>query len=71
MIGWDASREAKRAIDDAMPLLADASSVTVVAVNLQDNPTTDGDVPGADIAVHLARHRVDAESMTIPVSMAH
>lgn len=61
LVGWNASREAKRAIDDALPLLAAASSVTVLAVNPQKNPMAHGDVPGADIALYLARHGVKAQ----------
>jgi nucleotide-binding universal stress UspA family protein len=60
LVGWDASREATRAINDAMPLLAAAEAVTVMAVDPVDGPGGHGDVPGADIALHLARHGVKA-----------
>ncbi len=61
LVGWNASREAKRAVDDAMPLLAAASSVTVLAINPQKSPIAHGEVPGADIALYLARHGVKAQ----------
>lgn len=60
MVGWDASREATRAINDSLPLLAAAQSVTVLSVDPRSGFTGHGEVPGADIAVHLARHGVKA-----------
>ncbi len=58
IVAWNASREAARAVNDALPLLARAKSVTVLSVNPVSGATQHGDVPGADIAVHLARHGV-------------
>jgi nucleotide-binding universal stress UspA family protein len=58
LVGWDASREAARAVADAMPLLAAAESVTVLAIDPQQGPSAHGAVPGADISLHLARHGV-------------
>jgi nucleotide-binding universal stress UspA family protein len=60
LVGWDASREATRAVNDAMPLLAAAEAVTVIAVDPAAGPAGHGEVPGADIALHLARHGVTA-----------
>jgi len=62
LVAWDASREATRAINDAMPLLAGASSVTVIAID-PNGQSRDGhgEIPGADIALHLARHGVSAK----------
>jgi nucleotide-binding universal stress UspA family protein len=62
LIAWNASREAVRAIHDAMPLLERAKSVTVLSINPPGGPSADGHVPGADIALHLARHGVRAEA---------
>jgi nucleotide-binding universal stress UspA family protein len=61
LIGWDASRQATRAVNDAMPLLAAASSVTVLSIDPNQNPEDHGEIPGADITLHLARHGVAAE----------
>jgi nucleotide-binding universal stress UspA family protein len=61
LIAWNASREAARAVADAMPLLAAADRVTVLAVDPQSGPDGHGDLPGADIALHLARHEVKAQ----------
>ena len=60
LVAWDASREATRAVNDAMPFLTTASSVTVIMVDPVSNREEHGDVPGADIALHLARHGVNA-----------
>jgi nucleotide-binding universal stress UspA family protein len=61
LVAWNASREAARAIADAVPLLAAADAVTVLAVDPQPGPDGHGDLPGADIALHLARHGVKAQ----------
>jgi nucleotide-binding universal stress UspA family protein len=61
LVAWNASREAARAVADAMPLLANAEAVTVMAVDPQSGPDGHGDLPGADIALHLARHGVAAQ----------
>lgn len=61
LVAWDASREATRAVNDAMPLLAGASSVTVIAVDPKQSQDGHGEIPGADIALHLARHGVSAQ----------
>jgi nucleotide-binding universal stress UspA family protein len=58
-VAWDASREATRAVNDAIPLLASATTVTVLSVDPAIGRTEHGDVPGADIALHLARHGVN------------
>ena len=61
LIGWNASREATRAVNDAMPLLAAADVVTVLTIDAREGPDAHGELPGADISLHLARHGVKAE----------
>lgn len=61
LVGWNASREAARAVNDALPLLAQAEAVTVLAVNPRRGTGAHGEEPGADIALHLARHGVKVE----------
>lgn len=65
-VGWNASREAARAIGEAMPLLSRAERVIVMAVNPKHGVSGLGDEPGADIAKHLSRHgcRVEAARVT-------
>ncbi len=62
LIGWKSSREAARAVNDAVPLLRYAQKVTVLAINPDRGIGGDGGVPAADIALHLARHGVTAEA---------
>ena len=61
LVGWDVSREAARAVGDAMPLLARAEAVTVLTIDAEQSPFGHGGIPGADIALYLARHGVKAE----------
>ncbi len=62
LVAWNASPPATRAVNDAVPLLRRAKKVTVLAVNPDGGASGHGDVPGADIALHLARHGVKAEA---------
>lgn len=62
LVAWNATREAARAVNDALPLLAQARLVTILAVNPRHGINGHGDVPAADIALHLARHGVHAEA---------
>jgi nucleotide-binding universal stress UspA family protein len=60
LIGWNATREATRAVNDAMPLLTAADVVTVLTIDAREGPDGHGELPGADISLHLARHGVKA-----------
>jgi nucleotide-binding universal stress UspA family protein len=65
LVAWDASREAARAVNDALPLLERAKVVVVLTVNPVRRQFGHGDEPGADIALHLARHGVKVEVQRI------
>jgi nucleotide-binding universal stress UspA family protein len=56
VIGWDASREATRALHDAIPLARQSAEITLVTVDAKPGSLDHGDAPGLDIAAHLARH---------------
>jgi len=56
LVAWNATRESIRAVADAMPLLVKAEAVEVLVVDHQRHPEGHGQEPGADIALHLARH---------------
>ncbi len=58
VIGWNASREATRAISDALPLLVAAEEVHVVVVPEAKTNRLLGEDPGTDISRHLARYGV-------------
>lgn len=62
MIAWDASRLATRAVNDALPLLRRAKAVSVLAINPGRREDTHGEIPSADICLHLARHGVPSEA---------
>src|SRR6202030_2626149 len=51
----------RRAVADALPLLAKAEAVEVLVVDHQRHPAGHGPEPGADIAHHLARHGAKVE----------
>jgi nucleotide-binding universal stress UspA family protein len=44
-----------------MPLLMAADIVTVLTIDAREGPDAHGELPGADISLHLARHGVKAE----------
>jgi nucleotide-binding universal stress UspA family protein len=58
MVCWDGSRSAARAVGDALPFLERAKAVEVVVVG---DRVKSNEIPGADIAHHLARHDVKVE----------
>jgi nucleotide-binding universal stress UspA family protein len=62
LVAWNAGREAVRAVNDAMPILQAAESVSVLAVNPPSGKRGEGAIPSADICHHLARHGVHAEA---------
>jgi nucleotide-binding universal stress UspA family protein len=61
LVGWTPTRESARAVHDALPVLAPAAKILVLTVE----STRGGDVevlPTADIAEHLARHKLDVSA---------
>ena len=65
MIAWDAGREAARAVHDALPVLERAKSVVVLVINPRRG--NHGAEPGADIALHLARHGIKVQAQNTEV----
>lgn len=65
LVAWNASREASRAIRDAMPLLTRAHEVHLLVVKPKTGPDGHGEDPGADIALYLARQGCKVEVQTI------
>jgi nucleotide-binding universal stress UspA family protein len=58
MVCWDGSRSAARAVGDALPLLRKASKIDVVTIEQKDRRN---ELRGAQIAEHLARHKLNVE----------
>jgi nucleotide-binding universal stress UspA family protein len=65
MVCWDGSRNAARALGDAMPFLARAKAAEVVLVT--GDPGKSHEIAGADIAHHLARHQLKVDLQQIIV----
>ena len=61
LIGWKNTREAARAVAEAIPFLQRASEVIVALVEEEGASEQFGAEPGADIGRHLSRHGITAE----------
>lgn len=61
LVGWDASREAARAVHDALLLAGPQARITVVTVDARPGSRDHGEAPGLDIATHLARHGLQVD----------
>lgn len=64
MICWDGSRPAARAIGDAIPLLERAKAIEIVVVTGERDKS--GEITGANMKRHLARHAINVEIKRIP-----
>ena len=63
VVGWKDTREARRAVVDALPLLQKAKEVTVVEMIAHDADRPAAGRRVADVAAWLGRHQVDASHM--------
>ena len=59
MVAWNGSREAKRALADALPFLQRASKVIVFGIDEGDSKR----ISVTDVSAHVARHGVSVETM--------
>ena len=66
VVAWQPTREATRALHDALPLLSRDSEIDVLMVDPQIAEGRHGDEPGADIARHLARHGFQVRVVPLP-----
>jgi nucleotide-binding universal stress UspA family protein len=66
VVAWKPTRESTRALHDALPLLAKATSIDVVVVDPEVGDAGHGEDPGVDIATHLARHDLRVEVRSVP-----
>lgn len=60
-VAWNGSANAVRAITSAIPLMRTAEQVNLVVFNAEPEGGIHGEVPGADMALYLARHGVRVE----------
>jgi nucleotide-binding universal stress UspA family protein len=64
MVCWDGSRPAARAVAEAMPFLRKASQIELVT--FQTERARPEELPGSDMALHLARHDLTVELKRVP-----
>ena len=62
VVGWNNSREAARAVHDAIPILAKAASVTLLEAKPIGRKSATDHACSAGIARHLALHGIRAET---------
>jgi len=60
VVGWKDTREARRAVVDALPLLQKAREVTVVEIIENDDDRSGAGRRVSDVVAWLGRHQVDA-----------
>ena len=63
LVAWDGTREASRALHDALPLLADAEAVTVLTVAGSEAERDDRRQALGRIVRHLGRHGIAAQAV--------
>ncbi len=56
LVAWNSSREASRAVFDALPLILAADSCEILVIDPEDNPARSADKAGEGIAANLRRH---------------
>ena len=58
LIAWNGSREAARAVFDALPFIMDADEIEILVVDPEENGESNGEEAGSEIAATLGRHGV-------------
>jgi nucleotide-binding universal stress UspA family protein len=66
LIAWKDTREARRAVRDAVPLLQQAKDVVIAVVHSSTSERTDAQI--ADLVRYLARHKVSVTQQIANVS---
>jgi len=64
IVGWNATREARRAISDALPFITMAEHTTLLVVDPDKREDRHGELPGSDAALYLARHGGNIQTRT-------
>ena len=60
LVAWNRSREARRAVNDAIPFITTADKVVIVTVDADRDPGRYGSEPGSHLVEHLSRHGAHA-----------
>lgn len=66
VVGWNASREATRAVFDAMPMLESSEETRLIWIDPQKQSEKSGNLPGAEMAATLTRHGVRSIAEAMP-----
>lgn len=66
LIAWSGTREAARAVGDALPLLRAADAVTVLTIGPARGFEEGDDQAAANMVQHLARHDVRVDALYVP-----
>lgn len=62
VVAWNSSREATRALREAMPLLRQTRLTRFVTVDAEDSAFSDAEDPGSSIARYMGRHEIPIET---------
>lgn len=65
LVAWNGSREASRAVRDALPFLTQAEEVKIASVETGEDETSAADQTAVDIGAHLDRHGVRSETLEV------
>jgi len=65
VIAWDGSREAARAVSDALPILAQAQDVWIVSIDANKGAVSGGAKPADDLPAFLADHSIAAKPQNL------
>lgn len=63
LVAWKDVREARRAVFDALPILAAAKEVTIAAISEQDGRRAEAQAHVADVAAWLRSHGITANTV--------
>ena len=66
LVAWDSSREAVRALNDALPLIHGADEVTLITVRARAKDLEPGGMSTERVVRHLARHGIAARAVQAP-----
>ena len=64
LVAWNATREARRAMSDALTFITLSQDTTLLVIDPEKEASRFGDVPGMDAAHHLARHGGNVHTVT-------
>lgn len=71
VLAWQASREATRAVHDALPLLDPGTKLDVLVIGSEDSEQERGERPGQRIAETLGQLGLQAQIVAVPKQQGH